>query len=636
MNNTRAPNAPQISQTPRTFRLQTRLSASFVILAVVAVVVLTLVIYFAVRSQLLQDIRVKVRDAVAIGALQVDGDLHATLVDAGQEGGDDYTRLKKVLQDIRDAGVDYRFVYTLRVIEGKTYFIVDAEESEEDVSHLMDWYADLPQETTNTLAVLAEPYVEPDFYVDQWGEWLTGYAPVYTSDGRIDAILAMDVSASIVRAQANRVLWISLAVLAGLIILVWIAGWFLGRRISAPIVALTEGAEIITSGNLDHEVVIESRDETSRLAEAFNLMTSRYRELINNLEKTVAERTRDVEQRSSYLAAAAEVGRAAGSILETKPLIKQVVEVIQSRFDLYYVGLFMVDTLGEYAVLQAGTGDAGAAMLARGHRIRVGQGMIGWSIANKRPRIALEAGEDAVRLVTDLLPLTRSEAALPLISRGRVMGALTVQSEAPGAFTGDTIAVLQTMADQVALALDNARLFSESEEALDGLRHSYGELSRRSWAEVVRTQQTLGYRSDEKGVRPILADEPAPPDQPGGKPVKVPIRLRDQVLGFIEARKPDQAGDWNQDELALINNLVDQLSVALENARLYEDTQTRAERERRLAEITTKVRATTDVGTIMQTAILELAAALRVPYGAIRLQPPTPRDEADGGQADER
>ena len=636
MNNHSDSNALQKTQARRTVRMQTRLAASFVILAVVAAAVLTLVIYFAVRAQLLQDIRAKVRDAVAIGALQVDGDLHSTLVDADQEEGEVYAELKKVLQQIRDAGVDYRFVYTLRVMEGKTYFIVDAEESEEDVSHLMDWYDDLPQETTETLATLTEPYVEPDFYTDQWGEWLTGYAPVYTSDGRIDAILAMDVGASIVRAQTNRVLWISLAVLAGLIGLVGITGWLLGRRISAPIVALTEGAEIITAGDLNHEVIIRSRDETSRLAQAFNLMTSRYRELINNLEKTVTERTKDVEQRSSYLAAAAEVGRAAASILETKQLIRQVVEVIRSRFELYYVGLFMVDALGEYAVLQAGTGEAGVAMLARGHRIRVGQGMIGWSITNKRPRIALEAGEDAIRLVTDLLPLTRSEAALPLISRGRVMGALTVQSDRPGVFTGDTIAVLQTMADQVALALDNARLFSESEEALDGLRRSYGELSRKSWADVFRTHQARGYRSDEQGVRPILADEPAPAGESGGAVVKVPIRLRDQVLGTIEARKPDQSGAWSQDELTLINSLVDQLSVALENARLYEDTQTRAERERKLAEITTKVRATTDVSTIMQTAILELAAALRVPYGAIRLQPAAPQDDADGGQADER
>jgi len=622
--------------TTRTTRLQTRLAASFAVLAVLAAALLTLVVYLTIRAQLLQDARARVRDAVSIGSLLVDGDVHATLVADSQEEGEVYAQLKQVLQKIRDAGVNYRFVYTLRVIDGKTYFIVDAEESEEDVSHLMDWYDDLAQETTDYLANLDEPFVEPNFYTDQWGEWLTGYAPIFTSDGRLDAVLAMDVGASLVRAQTNRVLWISLGVLGALIPFVVIAGWQLGKRISDPIVTLTEGAERITAGDLDHEVNLTSRDETVRLAQAFNQMTKRLRELIGGLEQTVAERTKDVEQRSSYLQATAEVGRAAASILETKQLMEQVVEVIRSRFALYYVGLFMVDTLGEYAVLQAGTGEAGAAMLARSHRIRVGQGMIGWSIANKRPRVALEAGEDAVRLVTDLLPLTRSEAALPLISRGRVMGALTVQSDHPGVFTADTISVLQTMADQVALALDNAQLFTESEQTLDALRRSYGELSRRSWTEVLRTHQTRGYRLDQKGVRPLSEDEPIVETEQDGTLVKVPIRLRDQVLGYIEARKPDHTGTWSQEELSLITNLVEQLSVALENARLYEDTQFRAERERLLAEITTKVRATTDVSTIMQTAILELASALRVPYGAIRLHAVSPGGESERGAADEQ
>ncbi len=634
--NSQVPSSETARPAARTVRLQTRLAASFAILAVLSAAVLTLVVYLTMRAQLLQDVRARVRDAVSIGALQVDGDVHATLVDRRQEESEAYIELKQLLQKIRDAGVKYRFVYTLRVIDGKSYFIVDAEESEEDVSHLMDWYDDLDQGTTDTIATLSEPYVEPNFYTDQWGEWLTGYAPIYTSDGRLDAVLAMDVGASVVRAQTNRVLWISLGVLGALIPFVVVAGWQLGKRITAPIVLLTEGAEKITAGDLDHEVKLTSRDETFRLAQAFNLMTKRLRDLIAGLEQIVADRTKDVEQRSNYLQAVAEVGREAASILETRQLIEHVVDVIRSRFDLYYVGLFMVDTLGEYAVLQAGTGEAGSAMLARGHRIRVGQGMIGWSIANKRPRIALEAGEDVVRLVTDLLPLTRSEAALPLISRGRVLGALTVQSDKPGIFTGDTIAVLQTMADQVALAMDNARLFSESEEALDALQRSFGEVSRKSWAEVSRTHHTHGYRLDQQGVRPIQEGEPSLASGQDESLVKVPIRLRDVVMGYIEARKPEQTGGWSQDELALITNLVDQLSVALENARLYEDSQYRAERERVLADITTKVRATADVNTIMQTAILELATALRVPYGAIRLHKIAPRSESEGGAADEQ
>jgi nitrogen fixation/metabolism regulation signal transduction histidine kinase len=143
--NSQVPSSATIHPATRTVRLQTRLAASFAILAVLSAAVLTLVVYLTVRAQLLQDIRARVRDAVSIGALYVDGDLHATLVDRRQEESAVYAQLKQVLQKIRDAGDNYRFVYTLRVIDGKSYFIVDAEESEEDVSHLMDWYDDLDQ-----------------------------------------------------------------------------------------------------------------------------------------------------------------------------------------------------------------------------------------------------------------------------------------------------------------------------------------------------------------------------------------------------------------------------------------------------------------------------------------------------------
>jgi GAF domain-containing protein/HAMP domain-containing protein len=619
---------------PRSPRLQTRLATAFAILALLSSLLVSIVLTITIRNQLLADIRDRVQDAVAIGALQIDGDAHSTLVDSDQEGGDTYNQLKSVMQNIRDAGLNYRFVYTLRYYpaDRTMYFIVDAETDPEYISHLMDAYTDLPPQITRILSTLDAPYVEPDFYTDEWGRWLTGYAPVYTSDGHVDAVLAMDVDASLVIAQTNRVVWISLIILAGLIPFVVLAGWQLGKRISDPIVRLTQGAEIVTAGNLDHTVQITTRDETSRLAQAFNTMTARLRDTIAGLEQTVTDRTRDVELRSSYLRAAAEVGRAATSILDSPQLIQQVVESIRTRFDLYYVGLFLVDSAAEYAVLQAGTGQAGKAMLARNHRIRIGEGMIGWSVANKRPRVALEAAEDAVRLVTDLLPLTRSEAALPLISRTRVLGALTVQSERSGLFTPEIISVLQTMADQVALALDNARLFSESEAALDALQRSFGQVSQKAWSELLSTRQTLGYRLDQDGLHPLSVeahgmrpDDGRPDAVPPGaaaRPdtlLKLPIRLREQVLGVIEARKPDHAGPWSQDEIEQLTSLVDQLSVALENARLYEDTQTRAEQERILAEITTKVRATTDINTILQTAVLELATALNVPQGAIRL-----------------
>jgi GAF domain-containing protein len=161
------------------------------------------------------------------------------------------------------------------------------------------------------------------------------------------------------------------------------------------------------------------------------------------------------------------VGQTATSYLEAEALIQQVTDLIKDQFGLYYVGLFVVDERNEWAELRAGTGEAGQKMLAREHRLRVGDGMIGWSIANAQARVALDTGTDAVRFDNPDLPDTRSEAAIPMRSRGRVLGALSVQSTKGAAFDQDTIVVLQTMADQVAVAVDNARLFAAAQEALE-------------------------------------------------------------------------------------------------------------------------------------------------------------------------
>jgi len=144
--------------------------------------------------------------------------------------------------------------------------------------------------------------------------------------------------------------------------------------------------------------------------------------------------------------------------------VRQTVDLIHDRFDFYYVGLFLLDEAKRWAVLRAGTGEPGRQMLEAGHRFHVGgESMVGWCTANVQARIALDVGEEAVRFDNPLLPETRSEMALPLISRGQVIGALTVQSAEAAAFSEEDIAMLQTMADQVANAIENTRLFEEAQ-----------------------------------------------------------------------------------------------------------------------------------------------------------------------------
>lgn len=254
----------------------------------------------------------------------------------------------------------------------------------------------------------------------------------------------------------------TLAVLAVSFALGWRQVVF--RQLGRSIASLRRGVARISGGDLGHVLNIRTGDEIEELAVEFNHMAAELSNMIDTLEQRVADRTRELARRAAQLQAAAEVAHAASSVLESEELIWQMVRLICDRFDYYYVGLFLLDASGRWAVLQAGTGQAGREMLALKHKLEVGgNSMIGWCTAHGRARIALDIGDEAVRFDNPLLPETRSEIALPLISRGRVIGAITVQSTAPQAFSEEDFAVLQTMADQVANAIENAHLFREME-----------------------------------------------------------------------------------------------------------------------------------------------------------------------------
>lgn len=551
---------------------------------------------------------------------------HAILLDGN------YLRLA---DDSSNQGL-YKFIYpysTADLEEMRSKGQVPNRAVEELVASIPDFKAGLDH-------LLATPFFESSDVATEGavnsmaGVWLVNH----------NWVVVFTQPQSIILAPVEQQTRVAVVLAGGITLLTVAIALGLAQLLSAPILRLTEVAKQVAQGDLKLRALVESGDEIGTLAQAFNVMTGQLRDMIGGLEQRVAERTLVLEERSQQIQAAAEVGRTAASILDADQLIREVVEYIRNRFGLYYVGLFIVDESSEWAVLRAGTGEAGKAMMGRGHRIRVGQGMVGWCITNQKARVAGEAGTDQVRLATAELPDTQAEAALPLISRNRVVGALTVQSTQVGYFDQATITVLQTMADQVAVALDNARLFAESQSSVEALRRSYGEVSRRAWLEMLRTRQVPGYKSDERGIFPIVdhgmpSTGSAQAGQPGGSrqrgkstavesddqrqqraTLEVPVRLRDQVLGTLRADKTSGEEVWTEEEVALMETLVEQLSIALENARLYEGTQRRAERERILSEITSKVRASTDINAILQIAMQELADALHVSRGAIELR----------------
>jgi signal transduction histidine kinase len=192
-----------------------------------------------------------------------------------------------------------------------------------------------------------------------------------------------------------------------------------------------------------------------------------YEEAIREANLKLQIYTEELELRTEQLMVGAKVSRTATDILEPDELSQRVVDLVRESFSLYYVGLFLLDETGEYAILHAGTGGAGRQMLRHHHSLPVSEtSMVGWCILHRQARIALDAGDEAVHFDNPLLPETRSEVALPLTSRGECIGALTFQSIAGAAFTMEDIAVLQSMTDLLANAINNARLYERLQREL--------------------------------------------------------------------------------------------------------------------------------------------------------------------------
>jgi GAF domain-containing protein len=260
-------------------------------------------------------------------------------------------------------------------------------------------------------------------------------------------------------------------------------------------------------------------------------------------------------------------------------------------------------------------------MLAHSHKLTVGgKSIVGTVAQTRKPRIVSDVGQDAVYFHNPDLPETHSEIALPLAVGEKLLGVLDVHSTVRGAFSPIDAAVLKVVADQVAVAIENARLFSENADALDDIRRAYGELNRSAWGKLLSTRPSHGYRCDEDGrILPVsgewpeemvAAEESAATAQPDPQTLAVPVKFGDEVRGVIRLRKPEDES-WSNEEIEFMEDLSEQLFVALESARLYQETQRRAERERLAAQITARMRASNDPQTILQTAVQELRQALQ-------------------------
>lgn len=366
--------------------------------------------------------------------------------------------------------------------------------------------------------------------------------------------------------------------------------------------------------------LMESQFEKSE--EISQSLFAELREEQANLEERVRDRTRSLDKRTAQLRAVADVGKSITSFRNLAELLQQTTTLIHENFGFYHVGIFLLDDHKEYAVLTAANSEGGLRMLEMKHKLKVEEtSIVGYVTANVQARIALDVGADAVFFDNPDLPNTRSEMALPLVATGQVLGALDVQSTEPQAFSEEDIATLQILAEQIAVAIQNANLFSETERALETARTLSGEVSRTAWSKILRHQPRIGYIATPPATVQTYAEtlEPtiARAFETGdlilgsdGLTISIPIKVRGQSIGAIRLKKSEISEGWTQEEINLTIALSDQLSGALESARLYRESQQRAAREALVSDISTRISAVSHTDAILRETVHELGQAI--------------------------
>jgi GAF domain-containing protein len=361
------------------------------------------------------------------------------------------------------------------------------------------------------------------------------------------------------------------------------------------------------------------------------IMFDSLRESQMELENRVAERTKELARKTEQLNASAFVSRQTAEIQELDKLLSSTVNLIAKQFELYHAAIYIINERGDHVILQAASSEGGKKMLENGHRLGVGtQGIIGLVAAEKKPRIVNNVHDDTAFLKTPELSETRSVLALPLIVRNKVIGVLDLQSSKAQAYQYDDIEMFQALANQIAVGIENTRLLTESQLVISQYETISSENTLQDWKTELATSKTLFHYSGT-GVRPI--DKLG--SQKGKNVLAIPITLRGQKIGKISLERKAEFQKWTTQEEIVATEVAAQTALALENIRLVERTKQRAKREQAISNITTHVRETLDLDTVLRTSAREIQRALNLQEAEVRLiHQDRPDDEKKPNQID--
>lgn len=336
-------------------------------------------------------------------------------------------------------------------------------------------------------------------------------------------------------------------------------------------------------------------------------------------------------------------------------------QIVENYPDIYHAQVFLIDNTGQTAQLVASTGEAGQKLLALKHSLGVGSQSVIGTVTGKRQSVVARANLlNTVHRRNEYLPDTQVEAAFPLLIGDRVIGALDLQSRENGAFSSDQMPIFQTLADHIAISIDNALLFEESEsrvednrKLVDQTRAALREVERlnmrltgRAWSDFLQNthqMQGLSMDFDQNLSEPQLSwtdslqhalrdNQVIREDENGHKIVAVPLRVRGQAIGAMEFELDDK-GQLSEEDLEMVEQIGERFGMAIETARLYQESQRSAQREALINEISTKLQASNNVETTLNEAARSLQRTLKANKVSIRLGPPPGDNRRKDGQA---
>jgi GAF domain-containing protein len=319
------------------------------------------------------------------------------------------------------------------------------------------------------------------------------------------------------------------------------------------------------------------------------------------LENRVRERTDELETRATQLRSSATISKTIAELQDISELMEMATSLTSEQFGYYHVGLYLLDERKKTAFLQTASSAAGKQLIGQGFRIEPDRfNLIGQAVEYNRPYITSDV--DDVNFVRDPnFPLTRSRMILPLTVRSNVIGILDIHSDQPQSFNMQDAEIFQTLADLVAISIDNVRLINETKNLVLQLEASSSTQTRETWTKFT-SRHKPAYQYTPAGVRPLFANN----KQDSLDGLCVPLVLHGQNIGTITLKRKGVASTWSERERTLVEKIANQVSLAIENSRLVDETQKNALRDQMIANISARIRETLNVESVLRTATTEL------------------------------